>query len=141
MRDKIKEISEQQDALREKRNALQDEMMKIQNEIDTLEMDKYDVNKYLGKWIEVKYSEMRKYVHKVYMHVDKIDRLIHGPKLTGALVEISMYYNLVPLSVQITKNINWSTTEWENVDKEFSILENNKEIVDLVLNASKKILG
>lgn len=141
MRDKVKEISAQQDALRDKRNALQNEMMKIQNKIDTLEMDKYDVNKYLGKWIEIKCSEMRKYVHKVYMHVDKIDRLMHGPKLTGILVEVSMYYNLVPISTQITKNINWSTTEWENVDEEFSILENNKEIVDLVLNASKKILG
>ena len=74
-KEKFNELQKKQDDLRLERNRLADEQQKIQKQIDEIEIQKYDVERFVGKIIITK-----KMIGAVYMIVDRIEILYNGPR-------------------------------------------------------------
>ena len=77
-KEKFDELQKKQDDLRLKRNNLADEQQKIQKQIDEIEIQKYDVERFVGKIIITKKMIGAVYVSTNYMIVDRIERLYNG---------------------------------------------------------------
>ena len=103
-------VEEELGKLRQERNELQEQVNAIQNKIDKLELEKYDVNKYLNCYVK---TEKDNAIN--IMYVKKITRLYSGPKLTGPVVSYHSYSkgdNFVCLYVECSI----SSLSWKNLD-------------------------
>ena len=82
----FEELTRYQDELREKRNALYAEATKLQNEIDNIEIKRFNVDDLVGKCLVYKneFSDT-----SYYIKVKEIKRLYKGPRLIGQLFYIN----------------------------------------------------
>lgn len=87
-KEKFDELQKKQDDLRLKRNNLADEQQKIQKQIDEIEIQKYDAERFVGKIIITKKMIGAVYVSTNYMIVDRVERLFKGPRFYGKSIEI-----------------------------------------------------
>lgn len=127
--ERIKEINEQQDALRKERNDYCSKMNVCQNKIDDLEKEKYDVNGYLGKVIYIELTSL-KYSTHVYMQVNKIERLIQGPRFSGPCIEIRREGNTT-CYIETAANRETTQYSWGDIQNgKVQIVSDFQEIKD-----------
>lgn len=116
-KEKFDELQKKQDELRIERNKLAEEQQKIQKEIDNIEIQKYDVNKFIGKIIVTKKLLGKVYYSLGYLIVDKVERLSNGPKFYGKSIDICFSDSyLIGNSISMVENAEYSGISWKNVD-------------------------
>lgn len=134
----FREISERQDKLRKERNELQSQVNAKQNEIDKLEMEKYDVTQFLGKVIYLEQNSVKSSYH-IYLKVNKIERLINGPKFLGPYIEISREGNNTKY-INIHSSGFIDTYKWDDIMcNNITIVSSMQEIKDDILVAQANI--
>ena len=82
-KEKFDELQKKQDDLRLERNKLADEQQKIQKQIDEIEIQKYDVERFVGKIIITKKMIGAVYVSTNYMIVERAERFYKGSRVGG----------------------------------------------------------
>lgn len=117
-KEKFIELQKKQDILRQERNFYSSKQQEIQKAIDEIEIQKYDVNKYIGKVLLVSKKTSPVYSQYRYMIVDRIERMYSGPKFYGKTIEICFSNNLkIGNSLYMSERSEWSEVKWEDVDK------------------------
>ena len=102
--------------LREERNKLQDRISLIQKQIDELEIQKYDVNKYLNQYIRILYNNV-----VTIMYVEKVERLLYGPKFIGP--RFSQYlFDVKSNALHIGRDDYFCAVAWNKVHKIVTII-------------------
>lgn len=134
-KERIREINEQQDALRKERNDYCSKMDTCQNQIDDLEKEKYDVNGYLNKVIYIELNSL-KYSAHIYMQVKKIERLIQGPRFSGPCIEIYREGNTT-CYIETAANRETTHYSWKDIQNGVvQIVSDFQEIKDDLIVAS-----
>lgn len=117
-KEKFDELQAKQDILRQERNFYSSKQQEIQKLIDSLEIQKYDVNRLIGKLLLIDKRSGSTYSQYKYMIVDRIERLYSGPKFYGKLIEICFSNDLkIGNSLYMCERSEWSGIKWENVDE------------------------
>lgn len=76
----IEDLKKIQDELRDKRNALYKEIDAIESEINKLELERFNLDDLIGKYVIYRANGAI-----YYMKINDIKRLIKGPRLVGRL--------------------------------------------------------
>ena len=116
-KEKFDELQKKQDDLRLERNKLADEQQKIQKQIDEIEIQKYDVERFVGKIIITKKMLGAVYVSTNYMIVDRVERLYKGPRFYGKSIEICFSDSVsIGNSICMYERSEYSGIAWSGVD-------------------------
>lgn len=116
-KEKFDELQKKQDDLRLKRNNLADEQQKIQKQIDEIEIQKYDAERFVGKIIITKKMIGAVYVSTNYMIVDRVERLYKGPRFYGKSIEICFSDSAsIGNSICMYERSEYSGIAWSEVD-------------------------
>lgn len=116
-KEKFDELQKKQDDLRLKRNNLADEQQKIQKQIDEIEIQKYDAERFVGKIIITKKMIGAVYVSTNYMIVDRVERLFKGPRFYGKSIEICFSDSAsIGNSICMYERSEYSGISWSGVD-------------------------
>lgn len=116
-KEKFDELQKKQDDLRLKRNNLADEQQKIQKQIDEIEIQKYDAERFVGKIIITKKMIGAVYVSTNYMIVDRVERLFKGPRFYGKSIEICFSDSAsIGNSVCMYERSEYSGIAWSGLD-------------------------
>ena len=116
-KEKFDELQKKQDDLRLKRNNLADEQQKIQKQIDEIEIQKYDVERFVGKIIITKKMIGAVYVSTNYMIVDRVERLFKGPRFYGKSIEICFSDSAsIGNSICMYERSEYSGIAWSGLD-------------------------
>ena len=116
-KEKFDELQKKQDDLRLERNKLADEQQKIQKQIDEIEIQKYDVERFVGKIIITKKMIGAVYVSTNYMIVDRVERLYKGPRFYGKSIEICFSNSTaIGNSICMYERSEYSGIAWSGVD-------------------------
>lgn len=116
-KEKFDELQKKQDDLRLKRNNLADEQQKIQKQIDEIEIQKYDAERFVGKIIITKKMIGAVYVSTNYMIVDRVERLFKGPRFYGKSIEICFSDSAsIGNSICMYERSEYSGIAWSGVD-------------------------
>lgn len=116
-KEKFDELQKKQDELRLERNKLANEQQKIQMQIDNIEIQKYDVERFIGKIIITKKMIGAVYVSTDYMIVDRVERLYKGPRFYGKSIEICFSdSSSIGNSICMYERSEYSGTSWAGVD-------------------------
>lgn len=137
-KEKFNELQKKQDDLRLERNRLADEQQKIQKQIDEIEIQKYDVERFVGKIIITKKMIGAVYVSTNYMIVDRVERLYKGPRFYGKSIEICFSDSAsIGNSICMYERSEYSGIAWSGVDAidDTTTPEQLKEIINKLLNA------
>ena len=138
-KEKFDELQKKQDDLRLERNKLADEQQKIQKQIDEIEIQKYDVERFVGKIIITKKMiGAVPYVYTNYMIVDRVERLFKGPRFYGKSIEICFSDSTaIGNSICMYERSEYSGISWSGVDAidDTTTPEQLKEIINKLLNA------
>ena len=76
----IEELIKKQNELRDKRNALYKEIDVIESEINKLELERFNLDDLIGKYIIYRAND-----DTYYIKITDVKRLIRGPRLVGRL--------------------------------------------------------
>lgn len=137
-KEKFDELQKKQDDLRLKRNNLADEQQKIQKQIDEIEIQKYDAERFVGKIIITKKMIGPVYVSTNYMIVDRVERLFKGPRFYGKSIEICFSDSAsIGNSICMYERSEYSGISWSGVDAidDTTTLEQLKATINRLLNA------
>lgn len=116
-KEKFDELQKKQDDLRLKRNNLADEQQKIQKQIDEIEIQKYDAERFVGKIIITKNMIGAVYVSTNYMIVDRVERLFKGPRFYGKSIEICFSDSAsIGNSICMYERSEYSGISWSGLD-------------------------
>ena len=116
-KEKFDELQKKQDDLRLKRNNLADEQQKIQKQIDEIEIQKYDAERFVGKIIITKKMIGAVYVSTNYMIVDRVERLFKGPRFYGKSIEICFSDSAsIGNSICMYERSEYSGISWSGLD-------------------------
>ena len=116
-KEKFDELQKKQDDLRLKRNNLADEQQKIQKQIDEIEIQKYDAERFVGKIIITKKMIGAVYVSTNYMIVDRVERLFKGPRFYGKSIEICFSNSAsIGNSICMYERSEYSGIAWSGLD-------------------------
>ena len=116
-KEKFDELQKKQDDLRLKRNNLADEQQKIQKQIDEIEIQKYDAERFVGKIIITKKMIGAVYVSTNYMIVDRVERLYKGPRFYGKSIEICFSDSAsIGNSICMYERSEYSGISWSGLD-------------------------
>ena len=116
-KEKFDELQKKQDDLRLKRNNLADEQQKIQKQIDEIEIQKYDAERFVGKIIITKKMIGAVYVSTNYMIVDRVERLFKGPRFYGKSIEICFSDSAsIGNSICMYERSEYSGIAWSGLD-------------------------
>ena len=116
-KEKFDELQKKQDDLRLKRNKLADEQQNIQKQIDEIEIQKYDVERFVGKIIITKKMIGAVYVSTNYMIVDRVERLFKGPRFYGKSIEICFSDSAsIGNSICMYERSEYSGISWSGLD-------------------------
>lgn len=115
--EEFEKLSSKQDELRKIRNDYADKQQEIQKQIDDLEIQKYDVERFVGKIIVIKDMLGALYHTYEYMIVDRVERLYSGPRFYGKTIAIT-YSNTSKIgnSMQLWERSEYSGFSWKGVD-------------------------
>ena len=137
-KEKFDELQKKQDDLRLKRNNLADEQQKIQKQIDEIEIQKYDAERFVGKIIITKKMIGAVYVSTNYMIVDRVERLFKGPRFYGKSIEICFSDSAsIGNSICMYERSEYSGIAWSGLDAidDTTTLEQLKATINRLLNA------
>ena len=137
-KEKFDELQKKQDDLRLKRNNLADEQQKIQKQIDEIEIQKYDAERFVGKIIITKKMIGAVYVSTNYMIVDRVERLFKGPRFYGKSIEICFYDSAsIGNSICMYERSEYSGIAWSGLDAidDTTTPEQLKATINRLLNA------
>lgn len=137
-KEKFDELQKKQDDLRLERNKLADEQQKIQKQIDEIEIQKYDVERFIGKIIITKKMLGAVYVSTNYMIVDRVERLYKGPRFYGKFIEICFSDSAsIGNSICMYERSEYSCIAWSEIDAidDTTTPEQLKETINKLLNA------
>lgn len=116
-KEKFDELQKKQDDLRLKRNNLANEQQKIQKQIDEIEIQKYDAERFVGKIIITKKMIGAVYVSTNYMIVDRVERLFKGPRFYGKSIEICFSDSAsIGNSICMYERSEYSGIAWSGLD-------------------------
>ena len=116
-KEKFDELQKKQDDLRLKRNNLADEQQRIQKQIDEIEIQKYDAERFVGKIIITKKMIGAVYVSTNYMIVDRVERLYKGPRFHGKSIEICFSdSSFIGNSICMYERSEYSDISWSGLD-------------------------
>ena len=116
-KEKFDELQKKQDDLRLERNKLADEQQKIQKQIDEIEIQKYDAERFVGKIIITKKMIGAVYVSTNYMIVDRVERLFKGPRFYGKSIEICFSDSAsIGNSICMYERSEYSGIAWSGLD-------------------------
>lgn len=116
-KEKFDELQKKQDDLRLKRNNLADEQQKIQKQIDEIEIQKYDAERFVGKIIITRKMIGAVYVSTNYMIVDRVERLFKGPRFYGKSIEICFSDSAsIGNSICMYERSEYSGISWSGLD-------------------------
>ena len=76
----VEELIKKQNELRDKRNALYKEIAAIESEINKLELERFNLDDLIGKYVIYRANG-----DTYYMKITDIKRLIRGPRIVGRL--------------------------------------------------------
>lgn len=136
-KEKFDELQKKQDDLRLKRNNLADEQQKIQKQIDEIEIQKYDAERFVGKIIITKKMIGAVYVSTNYMIVDRVERLFKGPRFYGKSIEICFSDSAsIGNSICMYERSEYSGIAWSGLDSidDTTTLEQLKATINRLLN-------
>lgn len=136
-KEKFDELQKRQDDLRLERNKLADEQQKIQKQIDEIEIQKYDVERFVGKIIITKKMIRAVYVSTNYMIVNRVERLYNGPQFYGKSIEICFSNSTaIGNSICMYERSEYSGIAWSEVDAidDTTTLEQLKATINRLLN-------
>lgn len=136
-KEKFDELQKKQDDLRLKRNNLADEQQKIQKQIDEIEIQKYDAERFVGKIIITKKMIGAVYVSTNYMIVDRVERLYKGPRFYGKSIEICFSDSAsIGNSICMYERSEYSGITWSGVDAidDTTTPEQLKATINRILN-------
>ena len=137
-KEKFDELQKKQDDLRLKRNKLADEQQNIQKQIDEIEIQKYDAERFVGKIIITKKMIGAVYVSTNYMIVDRIERLFKGPRFYGKSIEICFSNSAsIGNSICMYERSEYSGIAWSGLDAidDTTTPEQLKATINRLLNA------
>lgn len=137
-KEKFDELQKKQDDLRLKRNNLADEQQKIQKQIDEIEIQKYDAERFVGKIIITKKMIGAVYVSTNYMIVDRVERLFKGPRFYGKSIEICFSDSAsIGNSICMYERSEYSGIDWSGLDAidDTTTPEQLKATINRLLNA------
>ena len=137
-KEKFDELQKKQDDLRLKRNKLADEQQNIQKQIDEIEIQKYDVERFVGKIIITKKMIGAVYVSTNYMIVDRVERLFKGPRFYGKSIEICFSDSAsIGNSICMYERSEYSGIAWSGLDAidDTTTPEQLKATINRLLNA------
>ena len=137
-KEKFDELQKKQDDLRLKRNNLADEQQKIQKQIDEIEIQKYDVERFVGKIIITKKMIGAVYVSTNYMIVDRVERLYKVPRFYGKSIEICFSNSAsIGNSICMYERSEYSGIAWSGLDAidDTTTPEQLKATINRLLNA------
>lgn len=137
-KEKFDEFQKKQDDLRLKRNNLADEQQKIQKQIDEIEIQKYDAERFVGKIIITKKMIGAVYVSTNYMIVDRVERLFKGPRFYGKSIEICFSDSAsIGNSICMYERSEYSGIAWSGLDAidDTTTPEQLKATINRLLNA------
>lgn len=116
-KEEFEKLSSKQDELRKIRNEYAGKQQEIQKQIDDLEIQKYDVEQFVGKIIVIKDLLGAVYHTYEYMAVDRVERLYSGPRFYGKTISV-VYSNSCKIgnSLQLWERSEYSSFKWDQVD-------------------------
>ena len=128
------ELQIRQDDLRKKRNALYDAANEIQKEIDEIELKKYNVDQYQGKFIKIETPNTKKIIR-----VDFISRLYRYPKFQGPGIYVYNHVDYETNDFIYHPDMTIEPVSYETIDKEIS-LSSKEEYLELLNKEYKNML-
>ncbi len=137
-KEKFDELQKKQDDLRLKRNNLANEQQNIQKQIDEIEIQKYDAERFVGKIIITKKMIGAVYVSTNYMIVDRVERLFKGPRFYGKSIEICFSNSAsIGNSICMYERSEYSGIAWSGLDviDDTTTPEQLKVTINRLLNA------
>lgn len=115
--------------LREKRDKLSDEVSKCQEEIDRLELEKHDIQRFLGKILNISEVMMVRSC-KVWLYVTSIERLIDGPRFHGTMIRVGKDMQGKITFIEVASDAS-RTKKWGEL-KDLKIEESPKESYEVL---------
>lgn len=109
------DIEEKLKELREKRNNLSDEALECQKEIDRLELEKHDTQRFLGKILDLSEVMMVRSC-KVWLYVISIERLFEGPRFHGVMIRVGKDMQGKITFIEVTNDAS-RTKKWGELEK------------------------
>lgn len=122
--------------LREKRNKLSDEVSKCQEEIDNLELAKYDTQRFLGKILDLSDVMMVRSC-KSWLYVTSIERLFEGPRFYGIMIRIGKDMQGKITFIDIANDAS-RTKKWGEL-KDLKIEESPEKVMNYFKDSLKNI--
>lgn len=137
------DIEEKLKELREKRNNLSDEALECQKEIDRLELEKHDTQRFLGKILDLSDIMMTRSC-KVWLYVTSIERLFEGPRFHGTMIRIGKDMQKKITFIEVANDAS-RTKKWGEL-KDLKIEESPEKVMKYFQGSLKdinleKILG
>lgn len=111
----IMDIEKKLEELREKRNKLSDEVSRCQEEIDNLELEKHNTQRFLGKILDLSDIMMTRSC-KVWLYVTSIERLFEGPRFHGTMIRVGKDMQGKITFVEVANEAS-RTKKWGELDK------------------------
>lgn len=122
--------------LREKRNKLSDEVSKCQEEIDNLEIEKHNAQRFLGKILDLS-DIMMIWSCKVWLYVTSIERLFEGPRFHGTMIRVGKDMQGKITFIEVANNAS-RTKKWGEL-KDLKIEESPEKVMKYFQESLKDI--
>lgn len=122
--------------LREKRNRLSKEASECQEEIDNLELAKYDTQCFLGKILDLSDIMMVRSC-KSWLYVTSIERLFEGPRFHGVMIRVGKNMQGKITFIEVANDAS-RTKKWGEL-KDLKIEESPEKVMGYLKDSLKNI--
>lgn len=124
--------------LREKRDKLSKEVSECQSEIDKLEFEKHDTQRFFGKILDLSDIMMVRSC-KSWLYVTSIERLFDGPRFHGVMIRVGKNMQgkitFIEIANDASRTKKWGELEnlkiEESPEKVMSYLKDSLKNIDL----------
>lgn len=122
--------------LREKRNRLSKEASECQEEIDKLELEKHDTQRFLGKILDLSDIMMVRSC-KSWLYVTSIERLLEGPRFHGIMIRVGKDMQGKITFIDIANDAS-RTKKWGEL-KDLKIEESPEKVMNYLKDSLRNI--
>lgn len=130
------DIEKKLEELREKRNKLSKEVSECQSEIDRLELEKHDTQRFLGKILDLSDIMMTRSC-KTWLYVTSIERLFEGPRFHGIMIRVGKNMQGKITFIEVANDAS-RTKKWGEL-KDLKIEESPKKVMNYLKDSFRNI--
>lgn len=130
------DIEKKLEELREKRDRLSQEASECQSEIDKLELEKHDTQRFLGKILDLSDIMMVRSC-KTWLYVTSIERLLDGPRFHGVMIRVGKDMQGKITFIEVANDAS-RTKKWGEL-KDLKIEESPEKVMNYLKDSLRNI--